>query len=118
MIMLDEFQHAKTKNENNLEIDNEFSRVIWGLLDSGKFQSFEHPVDLQSLIRNKELLNEALENGVTVKAGIVISRKTSSLSVTAASLVASSISCPAPRVVLSMPKIIFSACDKGIWNGK
>lgn len=75
MIMLDEFQHAKTKNENNLEIENEFSRVIWDLLDSGKFQSFEHPVNLQELIKSRELLNEALENGVTVKKGIVTNKE-------------------------------------------
>lgn len=71
MIMLDEFQYAKTKDEDNRETDNQFSRVIWDLLDSGKFQSFQHKADIPLLTKTKELLDEALQNGVKVEKGIV-----------------------------------------------
>ncbi len=72
MIMLDEFQYAKTKNENDWEIDNPFSRVVWDLLDSGKFQSMQHTVDLNELTKTKDCLEEALQNGVEVEKGMIV----------------------------------------------
>ncbi|MEP6949430.1 MAG: hypothetical protein ABI863_09155 [Ginsengibacter sp.] len=71
MIMLDEFQYAKTKNEDNNETDNRFSRVIWDLLDSGKFQSVQSHIHLNTLTEIQELLKVSLDHGVIVKRGLV-----------------------------------------------
>ncbi len=71
MIMLDEFQFANTKDEKDMETDNGFSRIIWDLLDSGKFQTYRQDSAVRNLIQNKEILEQALECGVKVENGIV-----------------------------------------------
>ena len=38
MIALDEFQYARTINQYMVEVDNAYSRIVWELIDSGKFQ--------------------------------------------------------------------------------
>ena len=38
LIALDEFQHARTLDESGSELYSSSSRIIWQLLDSGKFQ--------------------------------------------------------------------------------
>ena len=73
ILMMDEFQYAKTKNENNEEVNNSFSRIIWDLLDSGKFQSYQTNEDSIDYITNvKEISQHALQSGVVVKNGVVV----------------------------------------------
>ena len=73
MLMMDEFQYAKTKDEDDCEIDNPFSRVLWDLLDSGKFQSFrEGESDLAEVVKLKDQLNTCLKEGVVVQNGYVV----------------------------------------------
>ena len=76
ILMMDEFQYAKTKNEDDCEIDNSFSRVLWDLLDSGKFQSFkEGESDLEEVDKLKEQLNTCVKEGVVVEKGYVVQKE-------------------------------------------
>lgn len=72
MLAMDEFQYAKTKNEDDHEIDNHFSRIVWDLFDSGKFQSFRNAdSDVEILTNLKNMLSLCLDEGVTVHNGCV-----------------------------------------------
>jgi len=76
MLMMDEFQYAKTKNEDDCEIDNPFSRVLWDLLDSGKFEAFsEGESDLNEIANLKDMLNTCIKEGVLVEKGFVVQKK-------------------------------------------
>ena len=74
LIALDEFQHARTLDSAGQEIEKYASRVIWQLLDSGKFQvsrySFQ-AADIYTLMRKLQFV---LRNGVTVYRGMVTGR--------------------------------------------
>ncbi len=70
MLVLDEFQYAKTKNENESEIDNRSARIIWDLLDTGKIDVMNHERELEKLVTIKKLLIDAVNAGVKVKNGI------------------------------------------------
>jgi len=73
MLLMDEFQYAKTKNEDDCEIDNPFSRVLWDLLDSGKFEAFrEGESDLEEIAKLIDLLNTCIKEGVVVEKGFVV----------------------------------------------
>jgi len=77
VLAFDEFQHVRTIGELGEEITDTSrdNRIVWELLDSGKFQitKYDHSVnDLYDFI-NK--LNFFLREGVQVKNGLVISRK-------------------------------------------
>lgn len=72
IIGLDEFQLARTINEEQEEIDRASIRAIWDLLDSGKFDvvNFEYNISwFHKLIKK---LDMALYKGVTVEKGIII----------------------------------------------
>lgn len=71
VIILDEFQHAKTIEGGFKEIENPTDRMIWQMMDDGKFlytNYFNDISELQDLIYNLEL---CLKKGVVVKKGIV-----------------------------------------------
>lgn len=73
IIALDEFQHARTLNESGDEISKYYSRVIWDLLDSGKFQSSRQLSGVATLHKLLERVKFFVENGVKVKNGKIIS---------------------------------------------
>lgn len=75
ILVFDEFQNARTKDGNGKEINNPATRIIWDLLDSGRFYTSRYirGIDiLQDLI--KDLLM-CLKLGVKVKNGLVVDRK-------------------------------------------
>ena len=74
IIGLDEFQHAKTKNEKGEEIDSMQSRVVWDLLDSGKFNISRSMNSLDRIYSVTQKLRYALQTGVQVENGLVISK--------------------------------------------
>jgi len=71
IIGLDEFQLARTINEDQEEIDRASIRAIWDLLDSGKFDviNFEYNMNwFNKLIKKLDL---ALFKGVEVEKGFI-----------------------------------------------
>ena len=73
MLMMDEFQYAKTKNEMDQEVDNPYSRVLWDLLDEGKLQSYrDAETDLEDIAKLKVQLASCIKEGVIVENGFVI----------------------------------------------
>jgi hypothetical protein len=75
LLALDEFQHARTLDEFGNEMDKSASRIIWQLLDSGRFQFFRHSYHLDELYDLIQKLRYLLKNGVCVSKGMVISKK-------------------------------------------
>jgi cell division protease FtsH len=69
IIALDEFQHARTLNEEGNEIDKYYSRIIWELLDSGKFQSARQDSYIGSLYKVLEKVKFFVAHGVKVSRG-------------------------------------------------
>lgn len=72
IFIFDEFQHAKTMESGIKETENPLDRMIWQLLDDGKFlytRTFFDTHDLQELIFTLEI---SLERGVKVEKGKVI----------------------------------------------
>lgn len=74
ILCLDEFQFAKSLNENGGEIEQDKLRIIWDLLDSGKF--FYNGLPSQHYIkmgyRAYELLNQCILAGVEIDNGKVV----------------------------------------------
>lgn len=71
IIALDEFQLARTINEEQEEIDRASIRAIWDLLDSGKFDivNFDYSMNwFGKLIKKFDL---AIHQGVQVEKGII-----------------------------------------------
>lgn len=69
---LDEFQYANTKHTDGVELEKTYSRVIWELLDTGRFQVFRerfHKVGLSEIISELKYL---LKKGVRVHKGVVV----------------------------------------------
>ncbi|MEA3392174.1 MAG: hypothetical protein U9Q91_04275 [Candidatus Marinimicrobia bacterium] len=76
IIALDEFQYARTINQHMLEVDNAYSRVVWELIDSGKFQIsryYSHTDEIYELISKLKYIRR--NGGISVKDGYVISRQ-------------------------------------------
>ena len=73
IIVLDEFQFAKTKDEQGKEVNNTSLRIIWDLLDSGKL-NYEPDGNSYYLTRAKKaikILEAGLKSGEEVKSGIL-----------------------------------------------
>lgn len=71
LLAFDEFQYARTIDEQGDEMDNSALRTVWQLLDSGKFQvsRYNHNQDdIYDLILN---LKHVLEAGIKVTKGKV-----------------------------------------------
>lgn len=69
---LDEFQLARTINEDREEVDKASSRAIWDLLDSGKFDLIDfNTYQMSNLNKLIKKLDKALINEVEVVDGIV-----------------------------------------------
>lgn len=74
ILALDEFQLARTVNIRGEEMDKSISRIIWDLLDSGKFQISRYMRGLGDLYDLWYSLKKLLRKGVEVKNGKVISK--------------------------------------------
>jgi len=72
MLALDEFQHARTLDEMGCEIAKPNHRVIWQLLDSGRFHISRYAFGMSELYDLMIDLNLHLINGVKVKEGFVV----------------------------------------------
>jgi Peptidase family M41/C-terminal, D2-small domain, of ClpB protein len=73
IIVLDEFQFAKTKDEQGKEVNNTSLRIIWDLLDSGELL-YEPDGNSYYLTKGKkvvQILTAAKKNGIQVSNGIV-----------------------------------------------
>jgi len=73
VIIFDEFQHAKIINEKNEEIDKHRTRLMWEIIDTGKYvfsTSKAKAWELKNAISKLELL---LIAGVKVQKGIITS---------------------------------------------
>jgi cell division protease FtsH len=71
---LDEFQYANTKNSNGDELEKGYSRVVWELLDTGKFQAFRNTFSKIELTGTIAELRFLLSKGVKVESGIVVDK--------------------------------------------
>ena len=73
IIGLDEFQLARTINENREEVDKASSRAMWDLLDSGKFDLIDfNTYQMNNLSKLIKKLDRALSHDVVVKNGVVV----------------------------------------------
>lgn len=75
IIALDEFQHARTINEEGKEITQRTARILWQLLDSGKFQIARSSYQVGEIFDLNIKLRYFLRNGVVVANGLVISQQ-------------------------------------------
>lgn len=76
IIGLDEFQLARTINEDREEVDKASSRAMWDLLDSGKFDLIDfNSYQMNNLNKLIKKLDKALINEVVVKNGTVVENK-------------------------------------------
>lgn len=71
IIGLDEFQLARTINEDQEEIDRASIRAIWDLLDSGKFDVVNFDYNMSWLSKLIKKLDLALFKGVEVENGLI-----------------------------------------------
>lgn len=75
VIVFDEFQHAKTLGVGGKELDEPLDRMIWQLLDDGKFlytNNWGDRHDLEELING---LERCLDAGVIIENGKVIAEE-------------------------------------------
>jgi hypothetical protein len=76
LLALDEFQHARTLDEMGREMEKSSSRIIWQLLDYGKFQISRHSHYLEDIYDLIQSLKYLLKNGVRVSKGKVLTKQT------------------------------------------
>jgi cell division protease FtsH len=72
VLIFDEFQHAKTIDMMGMEIDNPVDRMIWQLMDSGKFSIAgfrRYKPYFQEILVSMEI---CLDKGVVIEKGKVI----------------------------------------------
>ena len=76
IFVFDEFQLGRTLDDANEEIDRPNLRVVWDLLDSGKFDVIEEKWEVNTVIKLYSKLNHLLtEKGVEIKKGRVTKNK-------------------------------------------
>ncbi len=75
MFAFDEFQHARTMNETDEEVNNPYSRIIWEVMDSGKFQYTCYPYHLNVVYELKYMIEHFISKGMRTSGGVVISHK-------------------------------------------
>ncbi len=71
IIGLDEFQLARTINEDQEEVDRASIRALWDLLDSGKFDVIDFEYSMSWFSKYIKKLDLALFKGVVVENGFV-----------------------------------------------
>lgn len=72
IIALDEMQHAKTLNESGVELRKDFTRIIWQLIDEGKFIITKNNYKIYDVIDLKNQLEFLIGKKVKVHKGSVI----------------------------------------------
>lgn len=76
VFMFDEFQLGRTLSNMGDEIDRSGLRIIWELIDSGKFDIIEDNWETQSLMKLYTKLSHCIEdNGVTCKNSVITKNK-------------------------------------------
>ncbi len=75
IMAFDEFQHSRTIDERGKEIDKKATRIVWELLDSGKFQMSRFSYQMEEIYDVASTLKYLLRKGVRVKNGKVVARK-------------------------------------------
>lgn len=75
VLAFDEFQHIKSLNEFGVELEKQEHRVIWDILDSGKYMTSRHSSWQDELYELIGILEYALLNNVKVEKGLVVSNK-------------------------------------------
>ena len=78
IICLDEFQRAKSKNEDGTEIRDPNQQILWQLLDTGKLtmdQKMYSQYSQRNLTEDIECYKYLIKNGVKAKKGIVTSNQ-------------------------------------------
>src|SRR5690606_5931880 len=75
ILAFDEFQHARTLDDSREEMDRTNSRIVWQLLDSGRFEISRYTRNLDSIHEAVQKLQYMLKSGVEVSKGKVISKK-------------------------------------------
>ncbi|AFL83739.1 ATPase family protein associated with various cellular activities (AAA) [Belliella baltica DSM 15883] len=83
VFIFDEFQHAKTMNATSGEIENPVDRMIWQLMDNGKFNYAVSWHDFNELSNISAGLELCLQRGVKVKKGKVVEGWTTFQNITA-----------------------------------
>ncbi|MEX0980678.1 MAG: hypothetical protein WDZ47_01190 [Bacteroidales bacterium] len=73
MLALDEFQHARSLDDFGNELDKSTSKIIWQIIDSGKFQISRSIFQLGDLYDMILKFRYLLRNGVKVSNGVVTS---------------------------------------------
>lgn len=76
VLMLDEFQHARTIDEEGKEKDVHTLRSVWDLLDNGRLSFYSHFIRQEYFLGLYKKLSYLVNNGVKVKDGMVIEKKT------------------------------------------
>lgn len=72
IIALDEMQHAKTLNESGVELRKDFTRIIWQLIDEGKFIITKNNYKIYDVIDLKNQLEFLIGKKVKAHKGSVI----------------------------------------------
>lgn len=72
IIALDEMQHAKTLNESGVELRKDFTRIIWQLIDEGKFIITKNNYKIYDVIDLKNQLEFLISKKVKAHKGSVI----------------------------------------------
>lgn len=75
VIGLDEFQLARTINEEQEEVDRAQIRAVWDLLDSGKFDIIDFEYNMSWFNKFIKKLDMSLVKGVEVENGLITSGK-------------------------------------------
>lgn len=75
ILVMDEFQHARTIEPTGAEVEKLTSRIVWQLLDTGKFQTTRTTYLIDSLYQLILQLDFLLNHGVKVVAGRVVHKK-------------------------------------------
>ena len=76
IISFDEFQHARTIDEDNKEIQKPDSRIVWKILDNGQFDiDLAHFMDIRKLTRLISKIEYSVNIGVKAENGRVTEKK-------------------------------------------
>lgn len=72
LIILDEFQHARTLDDGSSELHVAENRIIWQLLDSGIFHMPAMYFNYQELMEMLPRLRYMLQTGIRIENGMVV----------------------------------------------
>ncbi|MCB0802217.1 MAG: hypothetical protein KDB74_03900 [Flavobacteriales bacterium] len=82
ILLFDEFQHLRSIDEKGKSIVNEMAQIVWKIIDSGKFEDYGFNSTSNNEIRRIFKLKKAIDNGVKVHNGEVVSKKETFMRIT------------------------------------